>query len=173
MVGVALATAIAAIDRLAEGVLPVPPTLSSSCSLATVAAMALVLLVVSGCSVAPTQELSEARRALQAAGAAGAGDIASKDLSELRERVDAAARSLAAGDYSNARSFALAAKDSALKLRALSLVMEAAAAAVARREPGSVAALESTATLARAKSALRRGDHDRALAIARQLADGP
>lgn len=79
--------------------------------------MLLALLVLAGCTVAPVQEMSDARQALQAARAAGAADHSPGELAAAEELLHRAQRALEAGDYVQARDSALSARNAAVEAR--------------------------------------------------------
>ena len=87
----------------------------------------LILFVglFSGCTtLAPAQEMSNARQSIQAAKDANAGNLAANVLSEAEKRLGSAMRELDAGEYEKARILALEAKHLALKARQLAVSSE-------------------------------------------------
>lgn len=77
---------------------------------------ALILLAASlgaACATAPVQEMSNARQAISAARSGGA----STELQNAESLLKKAEEELAAGDYSQARINAAAAREAALKAR--------------------------------------------------------
>jgi hypothetical protein len=89
-----------------------------------VAAFAIVVLIVStnpGCATAPVQEMSDARQAIASAREAGANEHAPEDLASAEQRLADAEKALRAGDYEQARTNALAAKEEAFKARNLAV----------------------------------------------------
>lgn len=73
-----------------------------------------VLPGLSGCSVAPVQEMSNARQALAAAEQAGAGEYAAESLQRARYLLDSAEEKLARHLFEQARKDANSAKAEAL-----------------------------------------------------------
>lgn len=87
-----------------------------------VAAFTIIFLIVStnaGCARAPVQEMSDARQAITSARDAGADEHAPEDLASAEQRLADAEKALRAGDYEQARTNALAAKENAFKARDL------------------------------------------------------
>lgn len=84
--------------------------------------IALLLLSVNGCSIAPpVQEMSNARQSIKAAKDVNAENLASNVLSEAKQRLHSAMRELDAGEYERARILALEAKHLALKARQIAV----------------------------------------------------
>ena len=72
-------------------------------------------------TIAPVQEMSNARQSISAAKDANAENLATNILSEAEQRLRSAMRELDAGEYEKARVLALEAKHLALKARQLSI----------------------------------------------------
>ena len=72
-------------------------------------------------TIAPVQEMSNARQSISAAKDANAANLATNVLSEAEQRLRSAMRELDAGEYERARILALEAKHLALKARQLSI----------------------------------------------------
>ena len=72
-------------------------------------------------TIAPVQEMSNARQSISAAKDANAENLATNVLSEAEQRLRSAMRELDAGEYEKARVLALEAKHLALKARQLSI----------------------------------------------------
>ena len=80
----------------------------------------LFMLVLSACTtIAPVQEMSNARQSIKAAKDANAENLAANILSEAQQRLKSAMRELDAGEYERARILALEAKHLALKAKQL------------------------------------------------------
>lgn len=80
----------------------------------------LFFAVLSACStIAPVQEMSNARQSIRAAKDVNAHKLATNVLSEAEQRLNSATRELDAGEYEKARVLALEAKHLALKARQL------------------------------------------------------
>ena len=72
-------------------------------------------------TIAPVQEMSNARQSISAAKDVNAENLATNVLSEAEQRLRSAMRELDAGEYEKARILALEAKHLALKARQLSI----------------------------------------------------
>lgn len=84
--------------------------------------IAIVALIFSACStMAPVQEMSNARQSIRAAKNANAEKMAKNVLLEAQQRLRSAMLELDAGEYEKARILALEAKHLALKARQLSI----------------------------------------------------
>lgn len=80
----------------------------------------LFTIFLSACStIAPVQEMSNARQSIKAAKDADAENLAANILSEAQQRLRSAIRELDAGEYERARILALEAKHLALKAKQL------------------------------------------------------
>ena len=80
----------------------------------------LFMLALSACTtIAPVQEMSNARQSIKAAKDANAENLAANILSEAQQRLKSAMRELDAGEYERARVLALEAKHLALKAKQL------------------------------------------------------
>ena len=80
----------------------------------------LFALFLSACTtIAPVQEMSNARQSIKAAKDANAENLAANLLSEAQQRLQSAMRELDAGEYERARILALEAKHLALKAKQL------------------------------------------------------
>jgi hypothetical protein len=88
--------------------------LNSLPKLAVLVFASLVLPGLSACSVAPVQEMSDARQAVSAAEQAGAADYASESLGRAQELLHNAESKLSQRRYNEARKEANAAKAEAL-----------------------------------------------------------
>lgn len=73
-------------------------------------ALLIGLICLSGCQVAPVQEMSDARQAIEAAQFAGAEQRAPRELRAAQEEIASAQRHLQSQQYSRARDEALEAK---------------------------------------------------------------
>lgn len=82
--------------------------------LAVLVLVSIVLPGLSGCSVAPVQEMSDARQALSAAEQAGAADFAAESLQRAQALLHNAESKLSQRRYKEAREEANAAKAEAL-----------------------------------------------------------
>lgn len=83
--------------------------------------LASMLVVASGCEIAPpVQEMSDARQAIAVARDAGAETHAADELSEAVHYLETAEQRLNEESYAEARRAALAAKSKALTARRLS-----------------------------------------------------
>lgn len=76
-----------------------------------------VLVAAAACVSAPVQEMSDARQAIRAAENAGAAQRASSQLDAAYQLLKRAQRNLESGDYSDARRFAVDAKEKAVEAR--------------------------------------------------------
>ncbi len=82
--------------------------------------LALVLLALAGCaSMAPVQEMSDARQALQAAREANAAELAPDMLKSAEQHMERAAWQLEQGFYDQARVDAVTARQEAVRAREL------------------------------------------------------
>ena len=80
----------------------------------------LFALTLGACTtIAPVQEMSNARQSIKAAKDANAEKLAANILSEAQQRLKSAMRELDAGEYERARTLALEAKHLALKAKQL------------------------------------------------------
>ncbi len=79
--------------------------------------LALALVFLSACSVAPVQEMSDARQAIQAAKDAGAPQRSPSEFELAQQMLERAQKALELGEYQRARSDALSAKRQALTAR--------------------------------------------------------
>lgn len=77
----------------------------------------LLVGVLFGCSVAPVQEMSDARQSIEAARDAGAVRLAPANLNDAERHLDEAKRLLDLGQYDQARQKALTARELALEAR--------------------------------------------------------
>jgi ElaB/YqjD/DUF883 family membrane-anchored ribosome-binding protein len=76
---------------------------------------ACMLVVLSACSGAPVQEMSDARQAIRAAQAAGAADKAPEELGRAQALIDEAQRRLSRHDYKEAEKHAVQAREEAVR----------------------------------------------------------
>lgn len=83
--------------------------------------LALLLLVASGCTTAPVQEMSDARQAVAAGEAVQAADKAPDAFVKAIAHIRHAESALQNGDYQDAREHATWAKLHALEARARAL----------------------------------------------------
>lgn len=80
----------------------------------------LFALTLGACAtIAPVQEMSNARQSIKAAKDANAENLAANILSEAQQRLKSAMRELDAGEYERARILALESKHLALKAKQL------------------------------------------------------
>ena len=123
------------------------------------------VLHAAGCARAPIQEMSDARRAVSMARDAGASVSVAAGFARAATMVEAARRSLDAGDYHAARSDALAGKRLAVSVRALSLALASLRRDLAQaRERGK--RVDSAAAVAReASEAADRGQVELAIRL--------
>ena len=85
-----------------------------------IANIVLFTIVLGACTtIAPVQEMSNARQSIKAAKDANAENLATNILSEAQQRLKSAMRELDAGEYERARILALEAKHLALKAKQL------------------------------------------------------
>jgi hypothetical protein len=77
----------------------------------------LFLFLFACTTMAPVQEMSNARQTLRAADDAEAARYAPEILGKARDLLQAAEQQLAAGDYEQARSYALSARQEAIRAR--------------------------------------------------------
>lgn len=72
--------------------------------------------ILTACAVAPpVQEMSNARQSIKAAEEVGAQQYATELLAEAKERLQDASEKLEAGEYEEARQYAMDAKEYAIK----------------------------------------------------------
>lgn len=131
----------------------------------------ITLLALSACSVAPIQEMSDARQAVQAARDVGAERFAPAQLQNAEGDIAEAEKLLGQGQdqFAAARSKAIAAKDAAIIAREITAAMSRAKQSLTQAE---AAGLDTTAwqsTFDDASSAAQEGRHDEALDKARKL----
>ena len=74
----------------------------------------ILLLLLTGCAVAPVQEMSDARQAIEAALEVGAGSLASAEMKRAEELLQQAEQALAEHNYRLAREQAEAAREQAV-----------------------------------------------------------
>lgn len=98
-----------------------PSVMSTPPTALLVSVLLAVLLLASGCTRLPTQEMSDARQAVAAARAAGAGAEAPAVLARALERLARAEAELARGNYAESRREALAARAEAMRARDIAL----------------------------------------------------
>lgn len=134
----------------------------------------LVVLTVCGgfvaCAVAPTQEMSDARQAVQAAKDAGAPKHAPRYVNESETFLNHAERKLGIGKdgYSDARVSAIAAKESALKGRAVAIAIAAAKSTIAEAVAVGKLSPAAETALREAVKAAKDGNDVRAIQLADQ-----
>ena len=84
--------------------------------------LVLMVFLLSACAtIAPVQEMSNARQSIRAAKDANAENLAANVLSEAKQRLRSAISELDAGEYERARILAIEAKHLALKARQLAV----------------------------------------------------
>ena len=81
----------------------------------------MVFLLSACATIAPVQEMSNARQSIRAAKDANAENLAANVLSEAQQRLRSAMSELDAGEYERARILAIEAKHLALKARQLAV----------------------------------------------------
>lgn len=126
----------------------------------------LAVLLVAGCAVAPTQEMSDARQSVQAARDAGAERYAQENMRNAREYLEKAERELELRFFSRARHDAIVAKSEALKARDLALAIREAEAAIQSSQASGKVLEEARQTLRDAREAAARGRLRKALELA-------
>ena len=83
----------------------------------------LLLLVLSGCTTAPVQEMSDARQAIRAAEDVGAEQHSPDEMNHAYQLLDQAQQSLQNQAYQMARQQALDARDEAIRARERALAL--------------------------------------------------
>lgn len=131
----------------------------------------IVLMVCGGlvaCAVAPTQEMSDARQAVQAAKDAGAPKHAPRYLNESETFLNYAERKLGIGKdgYADARTSAVAAKEAALKGRAVAVAIAAAKSTIAEAVAVGKLSPAAETALREAVNAAKDGNDVRAIELA-------
>ena len=81
-------------------------------------------LALTACASAPVQEMSDARQAIEAARAAGGDHYTPETLTEARTLLNQATDDLARGEYAEARTAALQARQRAIFARHASLAVQ-------------------------------------------------
>jgi len=135
---------------------------------------AMLLLLLSACAAAPTQEMSDARQAVRAAQEAGADLHAPDVLKNAEQQLDSAGVRLHEHAYSQARKKALAAKKQAFFAQEMALAIGAAVKSVDEARERGVLSAEANVLLKRAKHAASNGDVQVAVRLAneaRNIAD--
>ncbi len=147
-----------------------PPALLPRVSVARrcLPALLLLVLLVAGCAVAPTQEMSDARQSVQAARDAGAEDYAGDNLRTAEDYLEKAERELELRFFSRARHDAIVAKSEALKARDLALAIREAESAIEASKAPRAALEQARRTLGEARQAAAQGHHRKALDLADQ-----
>ncbi len=79
--------------------------------------LAIATLALAACATAPVQEMSDARQAIRSAEAVGAAQRSPDALLAAQNLLREAQIRLEAGDYDDARRYALDARDKAIKAR--------------------------------------------------------
>lgn len=79
------------------------------------------LLMLSACASAPVQEMSDARQAIQSAEEAGAEQVSPQQFRSAQQLLEQAQQWLQRGVYTNAKQFALDARDEAIRAREIAL----------------------------------------------------
>lgn len=122
------------------------------------------------CAVAPTQEMSDARQAVQAAKDAGAPKHAPRYLKEAETFLTHAEQKLGDGKdgYSDARTDAVAAKEAALKGRAVAVAIAAAKSTIAEAVAVGKLSPAAETALREAVNAAKSGNDVRAIELAEQ-----
>ncbi|MCH9671528.1 MAG: DUF4398 domain-containing protein [Gammaproteobacteria bacterium] len=127
-----------------------------------IGAAVAVLLVLSGCAHAPSQEMSDARRAIRAAVEAGAREDASWTLARAEEAMVVAGAALERGDYDFASRHAGSAARNAHSSRRIALAIQSARTAINTVAPDE----ELQGVYERALDAAAKGNEADALAFA-------
>jgi hypothetical protein len=73
------------------------------------------MIFFAACSTAPVQEMSDARQAIQAAKSVGVDENSQSNLMQAKQLLEKAERALHIGEYKEARTNALAAKEEAFQ----------------------------------------------------------
>ena len=126
----------------------------------------LMVLTVSGCALAPAQEMTDARLALEAAREEGAGLHSAEWLVDAQQLLDEAEQAIGQQDFGRARTRATVSRAFALSARSV--------AAVARSLPGREDLLSSARAsmeplLVRTRNALAQGEAREAEALALEV----
>ena len=137
---------------------------SSALQLAVLVLMTGALL--SGCTHAPIQEMSDARQALQAAREAGAGAYARPTLAQAEGELTEAEGAIKTDQFDLARTQALAAKDGAGTARRVALSMRSAETAVSAADRVGATDHGGHALLEQARAAAAAGDPGQAMDLA-------
>lgn len=127
-----------------------------------------VVLLLSGCASAPTQEMSNARQSVQAAHEAGATEYATQNLEIARDYLARAERELELRYFARARHDAIVAKSEAIKAHNVAVALRRAQDAIATSTAGEEARAEARMLLQDALEAARQGKDRRAAQLAEQ-----
>lgn len=120
-------------------------------------------LFLSGCAIAPTQEMSDARQAVQAAREANAEQHAQSALTQAERLLITAEENLGRKTYNHARDNAVAAKAQAIAARHLALAIGDAKESIAKAAAQGITSSKATTWLMRAEAFAESGDIDSAL----------
>jgi len=138
------------------------------------AVTAAIVLMLTACATAPTQEMSDARQAVRAAQEAGAQLHAPDVLNNAEQQLDHAGEQLHKHDYRQARKDAVAAREQAFDAQEMALAIGAAVNSVEKARDKGVLSAEADVLLKRAKEAASHGDVQVAVRLAneaRNIAD--
>jgi hypothetical protein len=128
----------------------------------------LLVLSLSGCASAPTQEMSNARQSVQAAHEAGATEYATQNLEVARDYLARAERELELRYFARARHDAIVAKSEAIKAHNVAVSLRRAQEAIESSAAGEAARAEARLLLQDALEAARQGKDRRAMQLAEQ-----
>lgn len=149
-------------------------SLINMASLVYQALIASLVLMLTACATAPTQEMSDARQAVRAAQEAGAELHAPDVLSNAEQQLDRAGERLHEHNYRQARKKAVAAREQAFDAQEIALAIGAAVNSVEKARQKGVLSAEADVLLKRAKEAASHGDVQVAVRLAneaRNIAD--
>lgn len=138
------------------------------------AVIATVVLMLTACATAPTQEMSDARQAVRAAQEAGAELHAPDVLNTAEQQLDRAGERLHEHNYRQARKEAVAAREQAFEAQEMALAIGAAVNSVEKAREKGVLSAEADVLLQRAQDAASHGDVQVAVRLAneaRNIAD--
>ncbi len=147
--------------------------LASFARRAAIAAVGIGATILSACAVAPLQEMSDARQALQSARDIGAEKYAPQQLNAAAADLSDAERLLGEGEgqYSAARSKALASKQAAITARELSMALSRAKQSLTQAGASGLDTARWQSELDAALADAENGKSDEALKKARSLTE--
>lgn len=126
----------------------------------------LIIVAITGCASAPTQEMSDARQAVQAAQDAGADRHAPDTMKNAKQRLGKAGEEIQSGDFRGARRDAEAAKKNAIDAQDMSLAISGARIAVEKAAAKGVLTGASEVLLEKAEQAARVAEVSTAIRFA-------